>query len=640
MALFGSDSSLQVVISLKDEFTSSLKKVQSGLKSFQSDFEESAAASNKFALGLAAAAASAGAFAYQGIQTAAQLETNRQGFITLLGSVEKADAALAQIKKDAASTPFELPGLIQANQLLTSVTKDSGRSERFLLNIGKALAAMGKGQPEMDRLIVNLQQIGAVGKASMLDLKQFAFAGIPIFDMLKQSMKGTGQVVIDNSGKMGENAAALSKLQGQLAVATQRQEEFTDKTKESTRLSNANTIENLRNKIEALSAANGRLAASNGTVVKSEGQLQDMIESGAVTFEMLEDLFNKAGEGSGQFARAFIDQAGTFNQLFSNLKDNMNIFMSDLVTQTGLFDAVKRGLAGLVGYLSEHSGDIINFIKSSVEWLKEHKAVLPVVAGMMAGALAPAVIALGAAFASMTLALAPFVAAGGALMLLIEGIKAGDPLMIGLATTIGVLLIPAVMSIAAAIWTSVLPALAAMAVAAAPWLIGGAIIGALVAGLVWVAKNWDTVWGGIKAGFKAAVNFLVGLAEGWANSWVSAANIIIGALNKVRFSIPDWVPGIGGKSFGIDIPLAPKVSLPRFEFGGTVPGARGQAVPILAHGGETVIPAGASSGRGAITYSVVINNPVVASRDDAATLRRQLEEALRDVSRVHKLSTI
>jgi tape measure domain-containing protein len=640
MALFGSDSSLQVVIRLKDEFSGSLKKIQSGLKSFQGDFEQSADASRKFALGLAAATTAAGAFAYQGIQTAAQLETNRQGFITLLGSAQKADAALAQIKKDAASTPFELPGLIQANQLLTSVTKDSDRSERFLLNIGKALAAMGKGQPEMDRLIVNLQQIGAVGKASMLDLKQFAFAGVPIFDMLKESMKGAGQVVVDNSKKIGTNAAQLAKLQGQLAVATQRQQEFTDKTKDSTKLSTANTIDTLRTKIAALSGANEKLAASNGTVVESQGQLEDMIASGAVTFEMLEDLFNKAGEGSGQFARAFIDQAGTFNQLFSNLKDNMNIFMADLVTQTGLFDLIKGALANFVAFLSAHSADIINFIKSTVEWLKEHKAVIPVVAGMMAGALAPAVIALGAAFAGMLIALAPFVAAGGALMLLIEGIKAGDPLMIGMATTIGVLLIPAIIGLATTIITSVLPALAALAVAAAPWLIGGLIVGGLVAGLVWVAKNWDMVWGGIKTGFKAAVNFLIGIAEGWANSWVGAANIIIGALNKVKFSIPDWVPGVGGKSFGINIPLVPKVELPRFEFGGTVPGARGQAVPILAHGGETVIPAGSSAARGGNTYSVVINNPVISSREDAANLRRQLEQALRDVSRGHKLRTI
>lgn len=147
------------------------------------------------------------------------------------------------------------------------------------------------------------------------------------------------------------------------------------------------------------------------------------------------------------------------------------------------------------------------------------------------------------------------------------------------------------------------------------------------------------VWTALKAVFAQGVNFLIGLAEGWANSWVKAVNVIVSALNKIKFSIPDWVPGVGGKSFGINIPLAPEVKLPRFEFGGTVPGARGEAVPIMAHGQERVIPAGKSAS-GGNTYSVVINNPVIAGREDANYLRRQIEEALRDVSRVHKLSTI
>jgi hypothetical protein len=176
------------------------------------------------------------------------------------------------------------------------------------------------------------------------------------------------------------------------------------------------------------------------------------------------------------------------------------------------------------------------------------------------------------------------------------------------------------------------------------------LIGLAIVGLGFIIYNlmgiWDAlvnhgdeVWQGLKIQFKEGVNFLIGLAESWANSWVKAVNVILGALNKIKFSIPSWVPGIGGKSFGINIPLVPEVALPRFEFGGTVPGAVGQATPIMAHGQETIIPAG-KSGTGGNTYSVVINNPQIGSREDANYLRRQIEEALRDVSRGHKLSTI
>lgn len=216
-------------------------------------------------------------FAKQGISTAAQLETNRQGFLSILGSAEKADEAIAMIKRDAASTPFEIPGLIAANQGLTAITKDAGRSERFVLNIGKALAYMGKGQPELDRIALNLQQIGATGRATMIDIKQFGIAGIPIFEMLQKETGLTGD--------------AFDKF----------------------------------------------------------------ISDGNVSFEQLEELFNKAGEGSGKFANAFRDQAGTFNQLLSNMKDNVNIFASDFVKSIGLFDVAKGAISIFNEFMSAFS---------------------------------------------------------------------------------------------------------------------------------------------------------------------------------------------------------------------------------------------------------------------------------------------
>lgn len=121
-----------------------------------------------------------------GIKTAAQLETAKQGFITLLGSAQKADATIARIKKEAQRTPFEIVGLTQATQMLASVTHDGDRALDFILKIGEGLAAMGRGQAELDRVSVNLQQIAAIGHASMIDIKQFAFAGIPIFEMLSE----------------------------------------------------------------------------------------------------------------------------------------------------------------------------------------------------------------------------------------------------------------------------------------------------------------------------------------------------------------------------------------------------------------------------------------------------------------------
>lgn len=80
--------------------------------------------------------------------------------------------------------------------------------------------------------------------------------------------------------------------------------------------------------------------------------------------------------------------------------------------------------------------------------------------------------------------------------------------------------------------------------------------------------------------------------------------------------------------------------LPRFEHGGIVPGARGTAVPIVAHGQEQIIPAGQSRRGGGNNINVVLNYPVIKSKDDISLIRQQIEQAFRGITRDNKLSTI
>ena len=642
--MFGSDQALTIVIKAVDNASAVIQRVSESVASATFDFEKATVASQKFAVGLGAVATGVGAFLYQGIQVAANLETQRQGFITLLGSAEKADAILTKIKQDAATTPFELPGLISANQLLTSVTKDGDRSERFLLNIGKALAAMGKGQPELDRIIINLQQIGAVGKASMLDLKQFAFAGIPIFDMLKKSMEGTGGVVVDNSKKINKNTEELSKLQQQLQVATLRQKEFTAKTSQSTKVAESFKIDNLRKQINDLTGSLGKLNSANGTVVKSEGDLQKKIEDGLITFEMLEDLFNKAGEGSGQFARAFIDQAGTFNQLWSNMKDTINIFMSDFVKSTGIFDFVKEKLGEFVDFMNNHKADVIAFFQVLAS--KDNQTALIMVAGAIAGALVPAFIALGIAIGGVLMPLLPFMV-GGAVIAGILAVSGGVQGLLDIidektglitlfqwawdqvSTTFNETLLPALEQL----WTALKPLEPLLAMIGK--VIGGVLLVA-VYGVVLAITGWIEILTSVIA---LGTEFYAAITEMFVAPIAAFVDMVKTAIKYVTELINKMAESGIGKSV-----IKSVSSILGFEHGGTVPGAVDQAVPIIAHGQERIIPAGQTSGggdgSGGATFNVIINNPTVRSQSDINDMRSQMNDVMRDLIRVHKLQTI
>ena len=75
--------------------------------------------------------------------------------------------------------------------------------------------------------------------------------------------------------------------------------------------------------------------------------------------------------------------------------------------------------------------------------------------------------------------------------------------------------------------------------------------------------NWAGAWENIKNIFGNAFNALKGLAKAPLNAVISLVNSAIGGLNKLHVSIPDWVPGFGGKEFGINIP-----KIPMFATGG------------------------------------------------------------------------
>ena len=149
-----------------------------------------------------------------GVEYNAQIETYQTALTTLTGSAEKANKIIEQVKKDAASTPFEVASLVKGNQLLISAGLSAEQARDDILALGNAISATGGGEEELSRMVINLQQIKNVGKASALDIKQFAYAGIDVYGLLA-----------DYTGKTREEVTNLEisyeDLTGALKFASQ-----------------------------------------------------------------------------------------------------------------------------------------------------------------------------------------------------------------------------------------------------------------------------------------------------------------------------------------------------------------------------------------------------------------------------------
>jgi len=81
-------------------------------------------------------------------------------------------------------------------------------------------------------------------------------------------------------------------------------------------------------------------------------------------------------------------------------------------------------------------------------------------------------------------------------------------------------------------------------------------LGALVAAGVLLYQNWDTVKGFMVGIFES----IGGAAKGFANSAIGAINSVINSVNALHFTVPEWVPSLGGKEFGLNIPQIPMLA--------------------------------------------------------------------------------
>lgn len=75
--------------------------------------------------------------------------------------------------------------------------------------------------------------------------------------------------------------------------------------------------------------------------------------------------------------------------------------------------------------------------------------------------------------------------------------------------------------------------------------------------------NWERAWKGVKDVFRGLINSVIIIFESVVNGIIAGLNFLIDKINSLSWEIPEWVPGIGGETFGFHVPKIPKLSLPR-----------------------------------------------------------------------------
>ena len=150
-------------------------------------------------------------------------------------------------------------------------------------------------------------------------------------------------------------------------------------------------------------------------------------------------------------------------------------------------------------------------------------------------------------------------------------------------------------------------------------------------------RNWDAVkakafelWEGLKAAFSPVAGFFASIWGSVSSSFSSAKNFIISGLDSIiskinslaSFKLPSWIPGVGGKTIGLNIPKIGANALGTSYW-------RGGLTRINEHGGEIinlpngsrVIPADKSknmlSSKSNVTVNVNVQGNIIGNEEYA-----------------------
>ena len=83
--------------------------------------------------------------------------------------------------------------------------------------------------------------------------------------------------------------------------------------------------------------------------------------------------------------------------------------------------------------------------------------------------------------------------------------------------------------------------------------------------------DWDKAWEGIKDIFDGISTAIKGTWASVINAIIRALNWLIDKANKISFTVPGWVPGLGGKHIGVNIPKINELQIPKLAQGAVIP---------------------------------------------------------------------
>jgi tape measure domain-containing protein len=535
------------------------------------------------------------------VQLGADMQSARVSFETFLGSGEKAGKLLAQLSDFAVKTPFDLPQVVDGTKRLLAY----GVAADDIIPTFRTLGDLSSGNKvRLDQLTLAYGQVKAATKLTGAELRQFTEAGVPMLEALAAELNKNGGALKTFGGASKGASAKAETLNRTLEKQNNRLVELASKGKEgsATYKNLAIDIEANKNKLEGLTTTT---ATYSKRVKVTAADVKEMISDGGISFEQVDSALKRLNSEGGRFFNNMENQSKTFNGVMSNTRDEFARFAISVlgftkegeIRQGSIFYYLQIGAEKMLITLQT----VRPIVQQFVDTILANGPALMAIFGALVGLMLPLVLAFISLIAPAVQLALIFAGLGLVLGVFIQGLKEGNPLIIGLTTAIALMagvilvsLIPAFVGWAVSAGTAALATLIALA----PVII---VIGVITAAVTLLAAAWKYNWGHIREITQGAIDFLKK-----AGSWIKEhfMDIVTVALDAMsggwitKFKMmQNVVEGVKGAIEGL-IRAAENMAnrvkgglkIPGFQHGGFVQGGFDQAVPAMLHGGERVVP--------------------------------------------------
>lgn len=503
------------------------------------------------------ASAAVGALFAAGIKYNADIETATKSYEAFIGSAEEAEAAVEAIRKQSQTSPFATTDLIKANQMLISTGISADDARNTISALADAIALTGGGNDELTRMASNLQQIQNAGKATSMDIRQFAYAGIDVYGILAET---TGKNV-EEIKKMDVTYEELSKA---LQTAASEGGKYYKGQEQG-----ASTLNGQINKLKkSFQDLLGELSKSLMPILKSlTKSLQGLIKWFSGLNQQQKDMITKIGLIIAALGPALIILGkvitiagtifGVFSKVFGIMAKIAPIIGSVAAKFSFLLNPITAVIAAVVGIGTA----LVVLYNKNEDFREKIDAIWNGIKSLIVDVIVPAVQKAFETIKEVITNIVTFVSNtfNNILNFLIEvGNNIYNRVISPIVGFFQNNLVPAItgaINTITSVFGSIVGTLSGI------WEgIKGIFNGAISFITDTFGTAWSNAWQGISDVFMNIWNGIADGIKGVINSLIGALNGFINGINKISFDVPTWVPGIGGKKWGFDIPTIPELA--------------------------------------------------------------------------------